>query len=111
MASFLPAPSTMVVFSLLSVTLSAVPSIERSASSIFMPLSVEMTVAPVRMAISSSISLRRSPKPGALQAAIFSVPRSLLTTSVAIASPSMSSAIISILRPACTTCSSSGRIS
>ena len=33
--------------------------------------------------MSSSIALRRSPKPGALTAAIFSSPRSLLTTSVA----------------------------
>jgi len=99
MASLAPAPSTMVVFSLLSVTLSAEPSSERSVSSIFIPLSVEMTVAPVRTAISSSISLRRSPKPGALQAAIFSVPRSLLTTSAERASPSTSSAIISSERP------------
>ena len=88
------------MFSLLSVTLSAVPSIVRSVSSIFIPLSVEITVAPVRMAISSSISLRRSPKPGALQAAIFSVPRSLLTT------PSTSSAMISSERPLCATGSS-----
>ena len=36
--------------------------------------------APVRIAISSSIALRRSPKPGAFTAATFSPPRSLLTT-------------------------------
>ena len=99
MESLAPAPSTIVVFSLLSVTFSAVPSIERSASSIFMPLSVEITVAPVSTAMSSSISLRRSPKPGALQAAIFNVPRSLLTTSADSASPSTSSATISSERP------------
>ena len=45
--------------------------------------------------MSSSIALRRSPKPGALTAATFRPPRSLLTTSVASASPSMSSATIS----------------
>ena len=96
----------MVVFSLLSVTLSAEPSISSVVSSIFMPLSAEITVAPVRTAMSSSISLRRSPKPGALQAAIFSVPRSLLTTSADSASPSTSSAMISSERPLCATGSS-----
>ena len=58
-----------------------------------------MALPPVRMAMSSSIALRRSPKPGALTAATWSVPRSLLTTSVASASPSMSSAMISSGRP------------
>ena len=60
--------------------------------------------------MSSSIALRRSPKPGALTAATLSPPRSLLTTSVASASPSMSSATISSGLPLCTTASSSGRI-
>ena len=59
--------------------------------------------------MSSSIALRRSPKPGALTAATFSPPRSLLTTSVAKASPSTSSATISSGLPLCTTASSSGR--
>ena len=54
-----------------------------------------MTWPPVRMAMSSSMALRRSPKPGALTAAIFRPPRSLLTTSVARASPSTSSAMMS----------------
>ena len=45
--------------------------------------------------MSFSISLRRSPKPGALTAHTCSVPRSLLTTSVASASPSTSSAMMS----------------
>ena len=49
--------------------------------------------------MSCSISLRRSPKPGALTAATFSVPRSLLTTRVVSASPSTSSAMISSERP------------
>ena len=61
--------------------------------------------------MSCSISLRRSPNPGALTAATLIVPRSLFTTSVASASLSTSSAIISSGRPPCTTLSSSGSIS
>ena len=60
--------------------------------------------------MSSSIALRRSPKPGALTAATFRPPRSLLTTSVASASPSMSSAMMSSGLPACTTASRIGSI-
>ena len=44
--------------------------------------------------MSSSMALRRSPKPGALTAATLRPPRSLLTTSVASASPSTSSAMM-----------------
>ena len=58
--------------------------------------------------MSSSIALRRSPKPGAFTAQAFRVPRSLLTTSVARASPSTSSEISSSGLPARTVCSSSG---
>ncbi len=58
--------------------------------------------------MSLSISLRRSPKPGALTAQMCSVPRSLLTTSVASASPSTSSAMISSGRPDFATASSTG---
>ena len=50
--------------------------------------------------MSSSMALRRSPKPGALTATVFRMPRMLLTTSVASASPSTSSAMISSGRPA-----------
>jgi hypothetical protein len=64
------------------------------------PVSSEITVAPVRMAMSSSMALRRSPKPGALTAATFRMPRTVLTTSVASASPSTSSATISSGLPA-----------
>ena len=60
--------------------------------------------------MSSSIALRRSPKPGALTAATLRPPRSLLTTSVASASPSTSSAMISSGLPVWTTASSSGSI-
>ena len=70
-----------------------------------------MTMPPVRIAMSSSIALRRSPKPGAFTAQHCSVPRSLLTTSVASASPSTSSAMISIGLPAWEIFSSSGRMS
>ena len=58
--------------------------------------------------MSSSMALRRSPKPGALTAATFRPPRSLLTTSVASASPSTSSETMSSGLPVCTTASSSG---
>ena len=64
------------------------------------PTSSEMTRAPVRVAMSSSIALRRSPKPGALTASTLIVPRSLLTTRVGSASPSTSSAMMSSGRPA-----------
>ena len=46
-----------------------------------------MTWPPVRMAMSCSISLRRSPKPGALTHTQVNVPRSLLRMMVASASP------------------------
>ena len=59
--------------------------------------------------MSSSMRLRRSPKPGALTATAWKVPRSLLTTIVASDSPSMSSATISSGLPAWMTCSSTGR--
>ena len=45
--------------------------------------------------MSSIMALRRSPKPGALTAQTLMVPRSLLTTRVARASPSTSSEMIS----------------
>ncbi len=60
--------------------------------------------------MSCSMALRRSPKPGALTAATLSPPRSLLTTKVAKASPSMSSAMISSGLPDWMTSSSSGTI-
>ena len=62
--------------------------------------------------MSRSISLRRSPKPGALIARTFRMPRSLLTTSVPSASPSTSSAMMtSSLRPVWMSCSSTGSMS
>ena len=106
-----PAPSTMVVLSLSTLTCLAWPSISKVASFSSMPTSEEMTVPPVRTAMSSSMAFLRSPKPGALTATQLKEPRSLLTTRVARASPSTSSAMISSFRPFCTTCSRRGRIS
>jgi hypothetical protein len=57
------------------------------------PLSSEITVPPVKIAISSNIAFLLSPKPGAFTA-IFKAPRNLFTTNVDNASPSTSSAII-----------------
>ena len=59
--------------------------------------------------MSWSMALRRSPKPGALMATDLNVPRILLTTSVASASPSTSSAMIASGRADCMTFSSTGR--
>src|SRR5216683_145164 len=67
-SAFLPAPSIIVVLSLSTTIRLALP---RSASvmlSSLMPSSSAITLPPVRIPISSSIALRRSPKPGALTA-------------------------------------------
>jgi hypothetical protein len=72
------------------------------------PTSSEMTCPPLRIAMSCSIALRRSPKPGALMATLLNVPRILLTTSVASASPSTSSAMMASGRADCITFSRTG---
>ena len=72
------------------------------------PISSEITWAPDSTAMSWSIALRRSPKPGALTATEVKVPRILFTTRVARASPSTSSATISSGLPVCMTFSSTG---
>src|SRR5438876_1070125 len=92
MSLFLPAPSTMVVLSLSMVTRLARPRSASVACSSLRPSSSAITFPPVSTAMSWSISLRRSPNPGAFTAATLSVPRSLFSTSVASASPSTSSA-------------------
>ena len=61
----------------------------------WMPRSSLISVPPVSTAMSPSIALRRSPKPGAFTAQTLSTPRSLLTTSSVSASASTSSAMIS----------------
>src|SRR6516162_1783603 len=108
MSDFLPAPLTIVVFSFSIITFLARPSMLTVTLSSLMPRSSEIACAPVRIATSSSIALRRSPKPGALTATTLRPPRSLLTTSVASASPSTSSAIMTSGFEVCTTASSSG---
>ncbi len=86
----------------------AVPKCSRVVVSKSRPTSSEITVPPVKIAISSSIALRRSPKPGALHADTLTIPRMLLTTKVAKASPSTSSAIIINGLPALATASNTG---
>ena len=110
-ASLSPAPSMIVVVSLSMTTLRARPSCVMVVFSSLRPISSVMTSPPVRMAMSSSMRLRRSPKPGALTATAVKVPRSLFTTIVASDSPSTSSATISSGRPLWMTCSSTGRMS
>ncbi len=61
--------------------------------------------------MSSNMALRRSPNPGALTAAHLRVPRILLTTNVANASPSTSSATTNKGFPDLATCSKIGNMS
>ena len=78
-ASASPAPSMIVVSSLVMMTLRARPSRSRVAFSSLRPTSSVMTWPPVRIAMSCSCALRRSPKPGALTATDLKMPRILLT--------------------------------
>ena len=107
-ASASPAPSTMVVSSLVMTTLRARPSRSRVAFSSLRPTSSEMTWPPVRIAMSCSCALRRSPKPGALTATDLKMPRILFTTRVARASPSTSSAMMRSCLPVWITLSTIG---
>ena len=111
MSAFLPAPSTMVVASLVTLMDLAVPSISTLASASDTPSSSMMGCAPVKTAISSSMRLRRSPKPGAFTATTLRMPRMRFSTRVASASPSTSSAMISSDLEFCMMLSSSGRMS
>ena len=110
-ASGFPAPSTITVLSLSTVTLAAWPRASIVASFNSRPRSSVITVPPVKMAISSSMALRRSPKPGALTATTLKVPRILFKTRVGRASPSTSSAIIKSGRLLWRILSRSGKIS
>ncbi len=98
----------MVVVSLSITTRLADPSCSILTFSSLMPNSSAISWPPVRMAMSCNISLRRSPNPGAFTAAQARVPRKRFTTSVARASASTSSEMISKGRAARTTCSSGG---
>ena len=84
------------------------PRSSTDAPSSVSPTSSDMTVPPVNIAISSSIAFLLSPNPGALHAAALTIPLKLLTTRVANASPSISSAIIRSGLPAFATDSKSG---
>ena len=108
MSPSVPAPSMMVVSSLVTTIFFARPKRSRVVFSSFKPTSSLITWPPVRMAMSCNIALRRSPKPGAFTATLLNVPRILLTTSVANASPSMSSATMTNCLPVCITFSSTG---
>ena len=108
MSSSEPAPSTMVVSSLVTMTFLAWPSRSSVVFSSLRPTSSLMTWPPVSTAMSASMALRRSPKPGALMATDLKVPRILLTTRVDRASPSTSSAMITSGLPDCMTFSSTG---
>ena len=108
MESLEPAPPTIVVSSLSETARLQVPKYSSVAFSSLYPASSEMTVLPVNTAISSNMAFRRSPNPGAFTASTLNVPRSLFTTSVASASPSISSAIITTDLPVWTTFSNRG---
>ncbi|CKO15720.1 Uncharacterised protein [Mycobacterium tuberculosis] len=107
-ASAVPPPSTMTVSSLLTTTRRAEPSTSKPTSRSTMPASGLTTWPPVTTARSSRNALRRSPKYGPLTATAFNVLRIALTTSVANASPSTSSATISSGLPVPATFSSNG---
>ena len=93
-ASEAPAPSTMVVVSFVTTTFAARPNWPICVDFNSKPKSSVINSPPVKIAISSSIALRRSPNPGAFTATALKVPRSLFIINVAAASPSTSSAII-----------------
>ena len=86
--------ATMVVLSLLIVIRRACPRSAWVTFSRVMARSSLITVPPVRTAMSARAALRRSPKDGARTAATCKTPLFLLTTKVARASPSTSSAMI-----------------
>jgi hypothetical protein len=86
----------MIVSSLFTITLSALPSISIVASSSLIPNWSVINVAQVTVAISFKISFFLSPNPGALTATTLSIHLILLRISEAKASHSTSSAIKSI---------------
>ena len=99
-ASFVPPPLTIVVFSAPTMTFFALPRSVICTASRAIPRSLKIASPPVRTAISPIIAFRRSPYPGALTATVCTMPRSLFTTRVARASPSTSSAIMTSGLPA-----------
>ena len=101
-------PTTIVVSSLVTVTLFALPIISVVMFSNLIPSSSVNIWPPVKIAISSSIAFLLSPKPGALTATALNTFLIVLTTNVANASPSTSSAINNNERPSLATCSNTG---
>ena len=108
MSFFGPAPSTIVVVSLETTTFRAWPSRSSLTFSSFMPTSSEMTCAPVSIAMSCSIALRRSPKPGAFTATDVEGAAHPVHDQRGEASPSTSSATTRSGFPACITFSRTG---
>ncbi len=82
------------MFSLSTITLSALPKSSTSIESIVLARSSVIRLPPVRIAISSNIAFLLSPKAGAFTAATFRFPFILLMIRFGNASPSTSSAII-----------------
>mmetsp|Transcript_4871 Transcript_4871/g.7331 ORF Transcript_4871/g.7331 Transcript_4871/m.7331 type:complete len:287 (-) Transcript_4871:379-1239(-) len=94
MSSLAPPPFRMIVSSLVTVIVLQVPRCSSVTLSSGMPTSSLTTWAPVSTAMSWRVALRLSPNPGAFTAHTLMPPRSLLTTRVASASDSTSSAMI-----------------
>lgn len=91
-SAFSPEPPIIMVSSLEIIIFSAEPKTSNSASSRVKPTSSLMNYAPVAIAISCIVFLLLSPNPGDLTAHTYSPPLNLFNTSVARASPSISSA-------------------
>ena len=91
----------MMVSSFVMVMEPVEPSISGVSFSSLISSSSVKTVALVRTPRSPRMDLRLSPKPGALTAATWSWPRSLLRMQTARASPSMSSAMMTRGRRSC----------
>ena len=101
----------IIVFSLPTFTCFAWPSWVNWVSFNSIPKSEEITSPPVSIAISCNIAFLLSPNAGAFTATHTKVPLNLLTTNVAKASPSTSSAIINNFLPCWAICSRIGKIS
>jgi hypothetical protein len=91
-SAFSPEPPIIIVSSLEIIIFSAEPNTSNSASSRVKPTSSLMNYAPVAIAISCIVFLLLSPNPGDFTAHTYSPPLNLFNTSVARASPSISSA-------------------
>ena len=98
----------MVVLSLSVTIFSQLPNNSKVAVSKAKPLSSDITVPFVKIAISSNIAFLLSPNPGDFTADTFRAPLILFTTKVERASPSTSSAIIINGLPAFAVCSKIG---